>query len=168
MKFGRSSVVLALCGTCAVLRAADLSPAQWPPAERDRVEALQQTVAPGQGRTVEAKSGIIVATIAPVAVRAGLEALQQGGTAADAAATVALTQVTMALGSYVSFAGTLQLVYFEAKTGKVHSLNALWGTYANETDRSAPQPAGGHDRAVGVVERQLRPTRDGAGSRGKI
>ena len=79
---------------------------------------------PAQARVVEGKSGLVAATMSPIAVHAGLEALRQGGTAADAAAIVALTQIATALGSYVSYAGILQLVYFEAKSGKVYSLNA--------------------------------------------
>jgi len=47
---------------------------------------------------------------------------------------VALTQVTTALGSYSSYAGILQLLYYEAKTGKVYSLNAGYHSYLNETD----------------------------------
>ena len=74
------------------------------------------------------------ATMSPIAVHAGMEALRQGGTAADAAATVALTQITTALGSYVSYAGILQLVYYDAKSGRVYSLNAGWGSYLGETD----------------------------------
>jgi gamma-glutamyltranspeptidase/glutathione hydrolase len=72
--------------------------------------------------------------MSPIAIRAGIEALKQGGTAADAAAAVALTQVTTALGSYVSYAGVAQLVYYESKTGKVYSMNAGWGSYLGESD----------------------------------
>ena len=59
----------------------------------------------------------------PVAVHAGAEALRQGGTAADAAATVALTQVATDLGSVISYAGAMELIYFDAKTGKVSVLD---------------------------------------------
>jgi len=55
----------------------------------------------------------------PIAVYAGMQALNAGGTAADAAATVALTQIATELGSYVSYAGVLQLIYFDAKSNKV-------------------------------------------------
>ncbi len=85
-------------------------------------------------RVVEGKSGLVVATMSPIAVNAGMEALRQGGTAADAAATVALTQITTALGSYVSYAGILQLVYYDAKSGKVSTMNAGWNSYLGETD----------------------------------
>jgi gamma-glutamyltranspeptidase/glutathione hydrolase len=56
-----------------------------------------------------------------------MEAPRQGGTAADAAATVALTQIATALGSYVSYAGILELVYYDAKSGKATTMDAKSG-----------------------------------------
>ena len=120
--------------TTSLLVAADLSPAKWPAEERARVEALEQQPFPPAIRIVEGKSGVVSATISPIAVRAGIEVLKQGGTAADAAATVALTQVTTALGSFVSYAGMMQLTYYDARTDKVYSMNAGWNSYLAETD----------------------------------
>jgi gamma-glutamyltranspeptidase/glutathione hydrolase len=123
-------------------KAADLSPAHWPSEDRARVEALEQQPFPPTTRLVEGKSALVTATMSPIAVRAGIEALKQGGTAADAAAVVALTQVTTALGSYVSYAGGAQLVYFDAKSHKVYSMNAGWGSYLGESDpKSIPVSA---------------------------
>jgi gamma-glutamyltranspeptidase/glutathione hydrolase len=113
---------------------ADLSPSKWKPEEKARVEQAEMIPWPSQARVVEGKSGLVAATMSPIAVHAGVEALRQGGTAADAAATVALTQITMALGSYVSYAGILQLVYYDARSRKVSSLNAGWNSYLGETD----------------------------------
>ncbi len=120
--------------TVAVVSAADLSPAKWPEEERVRIESLEQQPYPPATKLVEGQSGLVSATISPIAIRAGIEVLKQGGSAADAAATVALTQVTTALGSYVSYAGMMQLTYYEAKTGKVYSMNAGWNSYLGETD----------------------------------
>ncbi len=114
--------------------AEDISPAKWKPADKRRVELLEMSPFPPQARVIEGQSVLISDTGSPIAVQAGLEALKQGGTAADAAATVALTQVTAVLGSYVSFAGIAQLVYYEAKTGKVYSMNAGWNSYRGEVD----------------------------------
>lgn len=134
---------------------ADLSPNRWKPAEKAQVEQAEMVPWPSQARVVEGHSGLVTGTMSPIAVHAGIEALRQGGTAADAAATVALTQITTALGSYVSYAGILQLVYYDAATGKVSSLNAGWGSYMGETDPKtipvsdlgslpfAPQPTAG-------------------------
>jgi gamma-glutamyltranspeptidase/glutathione hydrolase len=113
---------------------ADLSPAHWPPAEKARAEEAQKSLSPAQARTVEGPSGLVAATTSPIAVQAGIQALRQGGTAADAAATVALTQVTTALGSYVSAAGILQLVYYDAASGKVISMNAGFNSWLGETE----------------------------------
>jgi gamma-glutamyltranspeptidase/glutathione hydrolase len=119
------------------LAAVDLSPEKWGQAERARVEERALAIAPAAASIVQGESGVVSGTMSPIAVRAGLEALQQGGTAADAAATMALTQVTTALGSYISFAGMMQLTYFEAKTGKVYAMNAGWSSYLGETQPSS-------------------------------
>jgi gamma-glutamyltranspeptidase/glutathione hydrolase len=112
----------------------DLSPNNWKPDEKAQAEQAEMAPWPLQAKVIEGKSGLVAATMSPIAVRAGIEALRQGGTAADAAATVALTQIATALGSYVSYAGIMQLVYFEAKSGKVYSLNAGWNSYLGDTD----------------------------------
>jgi len=114
--------------------AADLSPAKWTPAQKALAEQGELKPWPADAKTIEGKSGLVAGTMSPIAVHAGIEALRQGGTAADAAATVALTQITTALGSYVSYAGILELVYYDAKSGKVSSLNAGWNSYLGETD----------------------------------
>jgi gamma-glutamyltranspeptidase / glutathione hydrolase len=114
--------------------AADLSPAKWQPQDRERAEQLEYSPFPPQARVVEGDSGLVAATMSPIAIQAGLETLKQGGTAADAAATVALTQVTTALGSYVSYAGIMSLLYYDAKSGRVYSLDAPWNSYLGETD----------------------------------
>jgi gamma-glutamyltranspeptidase/glutathione hydrolase len=120
---------------------ADLSPRRWPAATRAELEAREYYLLPAYPAAVKARSVLVTATGSPIAVHAGVDALKQGGTAADAAATVALTQVSTRLGSVVSYAGILKLVYFEAKTGKVYSLDASWGTYAGETDPASIPPS---------------------------
>jgi len=113
---------------------ADLSPAKWKAEEKVRAEQAQQMPWPMQARVVEGQQGLVTATMSPIAVQAGVEVLRQGGTAADAAATVALTQIATALGSYVSYAGIMELVYYDAKSGKVTTMDAGWNSYLGETD----------------------------------
>ena len=139
----RSSFPAAVVFACTSAIAADLSPANWPALEREQAEALQTQppFSPKAASIIEAKSGLVAATLSPVANQAGIATLKQGGTAADAAVAMALTQITLAAGSYVSHAGTLQLVYYDAKTAKVHSLNAPWRTFLRETD-AATIPGG--------------------------
>lgn len=114
--------------------ASDLSPEKWNPADKKHAEELEMSPFAPRARSVEGRSVLISDTGSAIAVRAGIEALKQGGTAADAAATVALTQIATTLGSYVSYAGILQLLYFDAKSGNVYSLQAGWNSYRGETD----------------------------------
>jgi gamma-glutamyltranspeptidase/glutathione hydrolase len=115
---------------------AELSPGKWPADERVRIESIeaQPFPFPVATRIVDGKSGLVSGTMSPIAIRVGIETLKQGGSAADAAAAVALTQVSTALGSYVSYAGMMQLTYYDAQTDKVYSMNAGWGSYLGETD----------------------------------
>lgn len=141
--------------------AADLSPGKWPKAEREKLEQLEsQTWFPLQAGSVAGDSGLVSATVSPISVRAGLEALRQGGSAADAAATIALTQVTTQLGSVVSYAGVFTMLYYDAKSRKVYSLDAGYNSYLNETDPSTIPVAD-----FGSVLPGLKPTVGGAKGR---
>ncbi len=82
----------------------------------------------------EGRNGVVVGTTGPIAVHAGLETLKKGGSAADAALATALAQVVECGGSYVSHAGILSMVYYEADSGKVHYLNAGFNTPLEEKD----------------------------------
>jgi len=141
--------------------AADLSPGRWPAEERARLEALEaQTWSPLQTSVVSGGGGIVSATVSPVATYAGLQALKQGGTAADAAATVALTQVTTQLGSVVSYAGIFTMVYYDARTRKVYSMDAGYNSYLGENDPKSI-PVGD----MGPLNFGRKPTEGGAKGR---
>lgn len=128
-------IAAALVLSAAGANAADLSPAAWPENLRRQAELQEsQSWTPAAVAMKQSKTGIISATVSPVAVQAGLDALRKGGTAADAASAVALTQVTTEFGSVISYAGIATAVYYDAKTGKVYSLDAGYGTYKAETD----------------------------------
>jgi gamma-glutamyltranspeptidase / glutathione hydrolase len=134
LKFVVPAGIIALT-SASMGRSADLSPATWPKADRERVENLEsQTWAPLEAQSVEGNGGIISATVSPVSLYAGIQALKRGGTAADAAATVALTQVTMQLGSVVSYAGIFTMLYYDAKAHQVYSMDAGYNSYRQETD----------------------------------
>ena len=81
-----------------------------------------------------ASNGVIAGTTSAAAGRAGLEALRQGGTAADAVLATSLAQITLAMGSWVSYAGILTMVYFDAGSGRFYNLNAGFNTVAGEDD----------------------------------
>lgn len=134
----RLAFVVALATALPAI-AADLSPAHWPAADRAKVEREEQVFSPPYSGVVQGREMIVAATLSPVAVHAGVEALKQGGTAADAAAVVALAQVTLELGSMISYAGVSQLTYYDARTRRTYSLDAGWASYLAETDpRSIP------------------------------
>jgi gamma-glutamyltranspeptidase/glutathione hydrolase len=125
-------VIVALTSTC---HGEGLSPSKWPKAEREKVEKLEsQVVSPVEKEYVKGNGGLVSATVSPIAAYAGVQALAHGGTAADAAATTALTQVATQLGSVVSYAGVLTMVYYDAKSNKVYSMDAGFNSYLNETD----------------------------------
>jgi gamma-glutamyltranspeptidase len=76
----------------------------------------------------EGREGLVVGLTGKRAVHAGLEVLKQGGGAADAAMATAMTQVVEAAGSYISFAGILTMVYYDAGAKEYHFLNAGYNT----------------------------------------
>ncbi|MEL5953554.1 gamma-glutamyltransferase [Streptomyces sp. CLV115] len=82
----------------------------------------------------DGSNGAVTVSYGAYAARAGLEALKQGGGAIDAAMTTALTQVALTAGAPISYFGIMSLVYFEARTGRVTTMNAEWNTVAAETD----------------------------------
>jgi gamma-glutamyltranspeptidase/glutathione hydrolase len=115
--------------------AADFSPGQWSQEQRLAAEKAEATTPyPTAANVVEGKAGLVAATLSPIAALAGVETLKRGGTAADAAAATALTQISTGLGANVSYAGILELVYYEAKTGRTYSLSAGWNLWRGETE----------------------------------
>jgi gamma-glutamyltranspeptidase/glutathione hydrolase len=101
--------------------------------ERLVIEAREAAVFPTEVRTVRGGKGLVSGSASPIAVEAGAKVLREGGTAADAAVATAFAQVTTMLGANVSFAGVAQLVYYEARTGRVHAMDAGWGSWRGET-----------------------------------
>ncbi len=83
---------------------------------------------------VTAARGMVVTTSGSGSATAGVEALKAGGTAMDAAMTAAVMQPCLAAGSYVSYAGFINVIYFEAASGKVFNLNAGFNTVLGETE----------------------------------
>ena len=127
------SVLLVGAATLPRQQAVNLSPAAWPKGEYQRfieaqgIDRTEAGVATGQ-------HGAVTVAYNGLAARAGLEALKQGGNAMDAALTAALTQVALTAGAPISYFGIMSLVYYDAKTGKVHTMNAEWNTVLGETE----------------------------------
>ncbi len=90
----------------------------------------------------EGNKGIVVGSSYAQAVRAGLEVLQEGGSAVDSALATSLGQIALAAGSSVSYAGALTMVYYEAETGKIYTLNGRYRTPQQEKDPLSIPPRG--------------------------
>jgi gamma-glutamyltranspeptidase/glutathione hydrolase len=112
--------------------AAELSPTQWR-TDYERFLTEQEVTRTEAGHASGANGAVTVAYNG-LAARAGLEALKQGGNAIDAALTAANMQVALTAGAPISYFGILSLVYYDAKSGKVHTMNAEWNTVRGETE----------------------------------
>jgi gamma-glutamyltranspeptidase/glutathione hydrolase len=111
----------------------DLSPSRWPAGDYEAYMNEQASIRT-QACVARGRQGAVSVSYNAFAARAGLEALKQGGNAIDAAMTTALAQVALSAGAPISYFGIMSLVYYEAKTGEIHTMNAEWNTVLGETD----------------------------------
>ncbi len=126
----------------------NLSPARWPTGEVDQFLVREDVDFPGNPEAV-GFGGAISGSYHPLAQRAGLEALKQGGSSVDAALTTAMTQVTLGAGAVISFFGIMSMVHYDATSGEIAYLNAGWNTVAGEDDpMSIPGEIGGYGEAL--------------------
>ena len=77
---------------------------------------------------------LITASMSKVGVDAGMKILDEGGNAVDAALSVALSEIAESGGKHISYAGAMDLVYYENNTGKIYNMNASFNTVRNELD----------------------------------
>ena len=110
-----------------------LSPQGWSQAERAKYALMEASNEAGNPVAVS-EQGVVAGVYSATSVRAGVEALRQGGSAADAALTTALGQVCYAAGAWVSYSGILVALYYDAESGEVHNLNAGFNTVLGEKD----------------------------------
>ena len=94
--------------------------------------------------------GTLISTGPPQSVQVGTDILERGGSAIDAALASALARITLDMGYIVSFAGIYMMVYYEASTGKVYSLNACFKIPLEEYDPLSI-PEGGIPNGRGVM-----------------
>jgi len=83
-----------------------------------------------QGRSMVMAQRGMVASSHPLATLAGLDVLRAGGSAMDAAVAVASTLGVLEPMS-IGIGGDAWMLYYEAKTGKVHALNGSGRSPAN-------------------------------------
>ncbi len=94
-----------------------------------------------ENRAQQAKA-MLVSTTGPHAIRCGLNAMRDGGSAADGVLTTALTQIALCAGCWVSYAGRMTAMYFDADSERVHALNACYDAPRNEiAPETIPPPA---------------------------
>src|SRR5262249_41123473 len=121
-------------------RGVRMSPEAWPPAELEKYWRLQRDYQRPHP-SVESSKGMVAVTHDAFTARIGLEALRQGGSAADAALATSLAQIVLDAGAVTSYAGILTMVYYDAASKKVYSLNAGYNTVLEEKDPlSIPGP----------------------------
>jgi gamma-glutamyltranspeptidase/glutathione hydrolase len=111
----------------------NLSPANWPAGEFEYFMAAQDVDRTSAG-TARGFNGAVTVAYSGLAARAGLEALQQGGNAIDAAMTTAMTQIALTAGAPISYFGMMSLVYYDAASAQTYTMNAEWNTVKGETD----------------------------------
>ena len=110
-----------------------LSPINWGKGELGTYLKMDNRKFPDNPIAV-GKKGAVSTTYHAAASRAGLEALNQGGSSVDAAMATALTQITLNAGAVISFFGIMNMLHYDAGSGKMYSLDATWNTVQNETD----------------------------------
>ncbi len=145
-----TSVLLLVVLAAGCSEPVSLSPEHWPEAVREAYLAQMESgtdlgaalEAVGYSLETTGKTGILATTSSPIAIRAGMNALEQGGSATDAALTVALTQVVLHGGGATSFAGQLYALFFDAASGEVSALNASYATVLGEDDPLGIPPYG--------------------------
>jgi gamma-glutamyltranspeptidase / glutathione hydrolase len=86
--------------------------------------------------TVESERGVLLMTSGAVAVPRLTQFSKHGANAMDLALATAITQVVLSGGAWASFAGILSVVYYDAGTGEIATLDAGFDLPRRET---APQ-----------------------------
>lgn len=123
-----------------------LDPAGWDRAEVEEALDWRQVGLDPRPAAASGSSSVLVGSTGPFATLAGRYALDAGGSATDAVLTTAFTQIALALGSWVSYAGFFGMVHHDSTTGSTATVSAGYGTFARETRPleipAAPQPSG--------------------------
>ena len=127
------TTLMILVGACTVDSVPDLSPANWEPGVYDRFMAAQD-VDRTQAGFARGQNGAVTVAYSGLAAQAGLEALKQGGNAIDGAMTAAMTQIALTAGAPISYFGMMSLVYYDAESDAVYTMNAEWNTVKGEDD----------------------------------
>ncbi len=110
-----------------------LAASHWPAGEKEKYLELELESSLGIPEAI-GYLGAVSGSNHAFAQRAGLEALMQGGSSADAAITTSLAQTALGAGATISYFGILTVVHYDAASGEVSSMNASWNTVLGEDD----------------------------------
>ena len=115
------------------------------------------SIAAAASLEVTAPTAIVVSSSGPGAAQEALDLMRRGGTAMDAAMAVAMIQPCYALGSFVSYGGIITIVYFDAKTHEIYTLDGGYNSVRGEKDpQSIPGPVGDPVAASGAGAASLQ------------
>ncbi len=131
-----------------------VAPDGWTKDDLDRyltLENEQAWIGEELQRSAVTSKAMIAGTSGPLAIHAGLEILKQGGNAADAALTTSLAQIALTAGATVSYAGIMNVVYYDADSAKVYTLNAAYNTVEEETEPLSIPAFGQHSGRTALV-----------------
>lgn len=123
-----------------------LDPTGWDRTELRQALDWRRIEFDRQSATATGTSPVLVGSTGPFATLAGRHTLAAGGSATDAVLSTAFTQIALALGSWVSYAGLFAMVHYSAATRTLTSVSAGFATFAQENHPqqipAAPQPSG--------------------------
>ncbi|MFF7987959.1 gamma-glutamyltransferase [Streptomyces sp. NPDC007901] len=123
-----------------------LDPAGWDRAEVAEALDWKRIRLDPRPAAASGTSSVLVGSTGPFATLAGRHALDAGSSATDAVLTTAFTQIALALGSWVSYAGLFGMVHHDAADAATATVSAGFGTFARETRPleipAAPRPSG--------------------------
>lgn len=123
-----------------------LAPSTWEAQELEKYKQIESTRFPGNPEA-SGYNGVVSGSFHGMAQRAGLEALKQGGSSADAAMVTALAQTTLGGGAVVSHFGIMSVIHYDAGTGKVYYMNANWNTIKGDDDPTT-MPSGNFAQSI--------------------
>jgi gamma-glutamyltranspeptidase/glutathione hydrolase len=121
-----------------------VDPTTWDGDEVRRYLNLGIDESDSDGASGTGTMAMVVGSTGPFAQLAGRKVLEAGGSATDAVIATSLTQIALAAGSWVSYAGVFAMVH--AGDGRTDSLSAGYAAFAEEDDPAsipkAPEPSG--------------------------
>ena len=119
------------------VEAGPLSPENWPAGDMEEYSTLNAQ-RPSPHGLAKSTYGVVSGTSNPLAIHSGTRALEVGGNAMDACLAASAAQVALAAGAYVSYAGIMNIVYYNATSGTLHNINGDYDVPQNIVPSKIP------------------------------